>query len=540
MQGITPVLVALVLLTGGAAAASEYLGQPDSFASHPVSDGIEFENVAYLLDCGGDSCGDPLGCCDECGAGCGDACACNCAACQAKKKAAAPNPCLTSHKILFFNNDFSYLNDPGYSGRCLGDCLKLNPIGKNGQLSIGGQLRLRYHNEESMGFSTEGVVGGGGPGVGFQGTNEDFLLSRLRLYTDYRYKDVARLYVEGIFAENLDDGDTFLPRIIDRNYGDLLNVFADVNLTDSLIFRIGRQEHLYGAQRLLSPLDWANTRQRFEGIKFLYKKDDWAIDTFWTVFTPVDPDEFDEGDYNRRLYGVYATKTGGKYIPTLDLFYIGFDDTRALAPITSDFSLHTIGGRAQGGGAKWLYELEGGVQFGRQSGLGVDHNAGYVTGGVGRKFDHDWSPTMWFYYDYASGDDESGGFGRFNQLFPLAHKYLGFADFAQRANISSPNVLMTMQPAQKWKLLLWYYYLGAAESADIVPGVATNTAPLQNTVDDEFVHELDIIIRYQINVRSNILLGYSNVWAGDKLDDGMFPILDSDANFTYLQWEQNF
>ena len=38
--------------------------------------------------------------------------------------AAKPNPCLKSHKVLFADNDFRYLEKSGYNGCCLGDSLK--------------------------------------------------------------------------------------------------------------------------------------------------------------------------------------------------------------------------------------------------------------------------------------------------------------------------------------------------------------------------------------------------------------------------------
>jgi len=38
-----------------------------------------------------------------------------------------------------------------------------------------------------------------------------------------------------------------------------------------------------------------------------------------------------------------------------------------------------------------------------------------------------------------------GDFNRYNHLFPLAHKYLGFIDATARANIESPNLLVTMK-----------------------------------------------------------------------------------------------
>jgi len=75
---------------------------------------------------------------------------------------------------------------------------------------------------------------------------------------------------------------------------------------------------------------------------------------------------------------------------------------------------------------------------------------------------------LWFYYDYASGNNTGGDFNRFNQLFPLAHKYFGFIDAVQRSNVEAPNVLLTMAPTKNVKLLLWYWHFMANQETDIV------------------------------------------------------------------------
>ncbi len=454
---------------------------------------------------------------------------CGCAKCKA---AAKPDPCATSHKGVFYANDFSYLNDPAYDGCCLGDCLKLMPVdpcGYWGTVDVGGQLRLRYHHESGMGRQ---------PGVsGFNDTENDFLLTRLRLYTNWQANESLRVYAEGITADALAN-DLYEPRPIDRNSADFLNLFADIRLTDSVAVRVGRQELLYSGERHISPLDWANTRRTFEGVKVMVKEDDWNIDGFYTNFVPVTADDFDQADYDQSFYGVYATRASDSG-PTLDLFYLGYDNQSpyAAAPTlvtagTADFSVHTFGSRVYGGQGSWLYDFEGALQTGRQSGLGLDHRAAMATCGLGRTLDMNWKPTVWFYYDYASGDDQSGAFNRYNQLFPLAHKYLGFIDAVQRSNISSPNFLVTMTPNKKLSLLCWYYYLGADEATDIIPSVATPS--VQTTNSKYFGHELDLTAKYQFDPRSNLLLGYSNLWRGSKI------VGTDDAHFFYSQWELNF
>lgn len=481
-----------------------------------------------------DSGGGPTTCCDDCGCGGGvgcDDCGCGDGVGCGNGVAGGVNPCAASHKGLYYANDFSYLNDPGYSGKCFGDGFKLLPVagGSWGTLDVGGQLRMRYHHEQGMGQSAGATR--------FQNTNNDFVLTRLRTYANWKLNDQFRFYAEGIFADASDDNGTYIPRAIDRNWGDFLNLFVDLGITENLTARIGRQELLYGVQRTVSPLDWANTRRTFDGARLLYKSGDWATDAFYTWFVPVLPNQLDEPDYQQAFYGMYSVYSGFENV-TVDAYYLGYDNQNAGAAVTQDFSLHTCGLRINGALTdNWLFEMEGAPQFGRQSGLGLDHMAGFYTCGLGRKLGDSlpWSPTLWFYYDYASGNNIGGDFNRYNQLFPLAHKYLGFIDATQRANIESPNLLLTMKPHQKINVLLWYYHLMANQDTDIVPSIGGT--PVQSTNSKDWGDELDVIIKYLYGPRSNILFGYSHFWAGNKITP---PGGAVDADFFYCQWELNF
>ncbi len=440
-----------------------------------------------------------------------------------------PNPCAASHKGLYFNNDFSYVESNSHQDSCLGDCLKLMPVagGEYGTLDLGGQLRTRYHHERGMGQSQ---------GLGrFQPTETDFVLTRLRLYSNWKVNERLRFYTEAILAEASDDGGNYTPRAIDRNYGDFLNLFAELKLTDSLSARIGRQELLYGNQRLISPLDWANVRRTFEGVKVMTNFGDWTLDAFYTHLVPVVPNDLDEADYDQPFYGCYATYNGFENF-SIETYYIGYDNENptGAVPGSGDFSLHTVGLRINGGLDDWLFEFEGGPQFGRQSGLGLDHEAAFCTCGLGRQMSAmlPWSPTVWFYYDYASGNNIGGDFNRFNQLFPLAHKYFGFIDAVQRSNVESPNVLLTMKPTEKLNLLFWYWHLMANQDSDVVPAIGGT--PVQSITSKDLGDELDIIAKYQIGPRSNVLFGWSHFWRGNKI------LAPTDADFFYTQWELNF
>jgi len=240
-----------------------------------------------------------------------------------------------------------------------------------------------------------------------------------------------------------------------------------------------------------------------------------------------------EANENIRFFGVYSSFTGFNN-STIDAYWIGFDNDNAGA-ITNNFSLNTFGARLNGKTRQdLLYDFEGGFQFGSQDGLGTGHEAEFWTLGLGYQFKNLlWSPTLWGYYDFASGDDSSeADFNRFNALQPLGHKYLGFLDAVNRSNIRSPNARLTFSPTRKTKLLFWYYYFQADQIDDIIPGVAVQAD--QDFSSDEFGNELDILVSHQLTPRANVTAGYSYFWRGDRI------IGTNDASFFYLQSTLNF
>src|SRR5687768_7143595 len=70
--------------------------------------------------------------------------------------ASPENPSPAAHKLLFFNNDFGYLQDEPWLGTDLGDSLKQRSVGEWGVIDIGGQLRTQFKHELGMGQAPAG------------------------------------------------------------------------------------------------------------------------------------------------------------------------------------------------------------------------------------------------------------------------------------------------------------------------------------------------------------------------------------------------
>ncbi len=436
---------------------------------------------------------------------------------ELKKKVAG------AYKDPFYMNDFSYLSNPNYKGSNLGEGLKQIPIG-DGKLDIGGQYRLRYHNEHNM------------RGQGLTGRDDNFLLDRTRLYFDYKMTDRVRLFAEGLDAGS--SHEDFAPRAIEVNQLDAQNLFADVELLDTgsgkLTARGGRQELLFGSQRLLSPLDWANTRRNFEGGRLNWNSADYTTDLLLVRPLKLDISGFDSPNQDQVLYGIYnSNKT---FENPIDTYYLGFEDD------TTFTRVHTLGTLLKGESDGFLWDNEFGYQFGRNPDSS-DISAFTITLGGGRKLKGDMKPTLWFFYDWASGDDSVNN--GWNQLFPLGHKYLGFMDFFARRNIHDLNSMFTFSPTEKLTVLTWYHYFALSNGNQGPYNVGGGAFNPGGTVGSKDLgHEIDLLGTYKLNTRSDLVFGYSHFFAGRYYNESTnsvgAPLFNGDADFLYTQWHYNF
>lgn len=440
-----------------------------------------------------------------------------------KKKEALQKKVAGAYKPLFFDNDFSYLNDPAYEDSHWGEELKQLEFGDCWTLDIGGQYRARYQGERNM------------RGLGLTGRDDDFLLHRTRLFANAKYGDTIRVYGEFHDAES--NYETFAPRPIEVNRADMLNLFADLLLHDfeagSLTARVGRQELLYGNQRLISPLDWANSRRTFEGAKLLWAGEDWNADVFYTRPVLPVPHRFDSPDYNQEFMGFYATRKSDPN-SVIDLYTLQYNNSA----LRQAFRYTTTGGRWLKKEENWTFETEAAYQFGTTT-QQTDHAAGFAMAGLGYTWaDSPWTPSLTGYYDWASGGNLLAGRRGFDHAFPLAHKYLGFMDFFGRSNINTPNMLLTMKPSPKCQVLLWYYYFFLDNLKDTPYSVImTPINPTFAPQSRDLGHEIDLTLTYNLSDREEILLGYSHFFSGRYYESLPFS---GDADFFYTSYQINF
>lgn len=432
----------------------------------------------------------------------------------------------SAHKVLFFANDFGYLEtgcegpgEPRDAFTRLGDSFKRLELSGTAKLDLGGEFRARYHHENGIGRSR------------LDGLHNDFLLTRLRLYANLELGKSVRVFVEGIDARQT--GSDFPPRGIEVDHADLLNAFIDLKLSrgdHKLTFRAGRQELLFGSQRLISPLNWANTRRVFDGFRLDHQYGEWGHRLIAVRPRLTEPRSFNGTDDSQSLIGAYSSFAGlaGNVI---DLYYLRRKETSG-----AGFVFHTLGGRLKGNRGDLLYEAEAAYQFGHRGAL--DHDAGMVTAGLGYRFSSvPWKPVFWLFYDWASGDGDpdDAESGTFNQLFPLGHAYFGFMDIVARQNISAISLRLTAKPAAKLTLhaALHSFYLAKKADGLYNAGGRLIRSDASAGSGAHIGEEIDITATLALLQRIKLQLGYSHFFGGRFVERTNPPGIGGNADFFY-------
>lgn len=427
------------------------------------------------------------------------------------KQRVMPWPPFSVNPGLLADNDFRYLDKPDNQETDFFDPIKRIHLGDDFLFSFGGEERVRAMHEIDSRLGRK---------------DNNYTLLRSRIYGDMWYQDKLRVYVEFIDARSYDQD---LPPLgIDVNRTDLQNAFVDVKVGEidcnNIYVRVGRQELALGSQRLVSALDWANTRRTFEGIRGFYRSEKLDADVFWTRPEITNPSHFDAADYHRQFAGAWLT-----YKPqagqAIDLYYLYLDENRPVPTIPGlrkfpgergGENNNTIGARYSGDSNNFLWDLEGAYQFG--DAVGDSISAGMLTAGAGYHFkDLPMSPVAWLYYDYASGDDHGRIGGTFNQLFPFGHYYLGFIDLVGRQNINDVNFHLYAYPA-KW---IWFgfqfhdFTLDSRFDALYSKGGAVERKSARGTAGTDVGQEIDLVSNFHLSMHSDILIGWSKLYAGD-------------------------
>ena len=439
-----------------------------------------------------------------------------------------------AYQVRRFDEDWSVLRgvDLSQTGD-FWDRLKFIPLDRDGSiyLTLAGQVRERmeYFNQFQFGSSQPAQ-------------SDAYLLSRIMFSADLHVTRYFRLFAEGKSALSTDrdlqggNSNAFVDVIALQNA--LFDVVLPLGDSASLTLRGGRQELLFGAQRLVSPLDWTNARRTFDGGSGILRVQDWTVTPFWASLVVVRQYNFNESDTGKQLFGAYATGPVPGLPLRADLYWLGVSNAGASFNGTAGREeRQTLGTRGWGQvkGIGLDFEVEAGIQFGTLGGSNI--LAGMFTANVGYALPLPVPSRAYLNFDYASGDGEPGGsVGTFNQLYPLGHLYLGNMDYVGRQNIVSPSAGISVTPLPGLSLSLTQFFFWRASDRDALYNAAGAVLRPGTGTDARYVGaELDLLVNYQFNRHLLGYVGYSHFFTGPFIDRSG-PGRDSDFVYVALQY----
>ncbi len=330
-------------------------------------------------------------------------------------------------KQLRYDEDYSFLKND--SSKNWYRSTKFNSLSKSKKtyISIGGDIRYQYQwfKNENWGESAP--------------DDDGFIFTRYIIHADLHAGSNFRTFVQ--LQSSLANGKVETPSPVDENQLDLHQGFVDVVLpfkkSKAITVRVGRQELLYGSQRLVAVRDGPNNRQSFDAIKLLYSHNSWKADLFFSHYVRSKQKIFDDGfNKNTKFWGAYLVKNKVSILRNIDLYYFGlwrknvrFDDG------VGKELRHSMGSRIWGNKNSWRYDIEGLFQFGdfadkKISAWTFSVNTGYKFTNV--KF----KPEAGIKTEFISGDAKYGDnkLQTFNPLFPRGG-YFGLVSLIGPANL---------------------------------------------------------------------------------------------------------
>jgi Alginate export len=399
-------------------------------------------------------------------------------------------------------------------------------------LTLGGQARERFE------YFRQFVFGDSEPKQ-----SDGYFLTRFRLLADLHVTRYFRVFAEGksSFASDRDLQGGRTTAFVDEF--DLFNGFADVMIPlgeqASVTLRGGRQELIFGSQRLVGPGDFSQIPKTFDGAAAYARVAEWTVIPYWTMAVPiVHKYRFNESTIDQQFFGVFGS--GPLYVLPVNLDLYWLDANNKTATFNGTFGRehrHTLGGRVWGNiGATGLdFEVEGAAQFGTVGRGSVAASMYTVVVGYTLPIAR-LSPRVWVEFDYASGDDKPGGnVGTFSQLYPDAHQFLGYIDYFGRQNIISPNAGVTLNPLRDLTLSLRQYFFWRASDRDAVYNKVGGVLRAGTSAASYVGAETDVYAAYNVTRHLLGYAGYSHVFTGEFINK-TGPHQDSDFYYVALQY----
>ena len=290
----------------------------------------------------------------------------------------------------------------------------------------------------------------------------------------------------------------------DIDHFELMQAFIDVRppspFGDAPVFRVGREELLFGYQRLIAVREGPNVRRTFDGFHFTDHLGDATIDLLAVRPVGNSPEVFDDHtNSNQLLWGGYLTLLVGPVLKT-DFYWLNYENKAArFRNLTGREQRQTFGIRLFGETEEIDWNAEVAVQTGSFRGRQI--RAAMAGGIIGYTFrDVPWQPRIGLEANAASGDDSRGSaIGTFNAMFPRL-PYFAETSLLVPANAMDIRPVVSFKPVPSVTATLGWDTLWRASNTDGLYGSGLVQYPNTNRgTGNRIGTELSSDVRWRVD-----------------------------------------
>jgi hypothetical protein len=377
---------------------------------------------------------------------------------------------------------------------------------------------LRFSGEYRV--RAEGVVGGS-----FKpDTSDAYVLSRLRLNMRVAPTYWMRFQFQAQDAQA--GGRNVKPDVAPfEDTMDLRQAYVEFAKAEApgVILRVGRQELVFGEQRLIGHLNWTNTARSFDAAKLTLQRGNYKVDAFAASVVNLREGTANKSSGGNDIHGIYGSIA--KIVPngTLEPYVLWrlARGTKTETGLPGKTDRKVYGARFFGKlPANFDYSIEAVGQTGSVGGDSIRAAAshatlGYTIASLKKK------PRLVAEYNYASGDTAAGDGkqGTFDQLYPTSHDKLGLSNQVGWKNIHDIRSGIEYKWTPKVTVTGFYHswWLASPKDALYNAAGAAVVKVAAGTAGRHVGQEASAQMTYAFNATTSIGAGYANVFPGTFL-----------------------
>jgi Alginate export len=356
--------------------------------------------------------------------------------------------------MLRYNDNFDFLANDSIVKKGH-QKLKMIPLSKTANLSIGGDVREQLMHTENQNFGDVPPT--------TKAVSVTQLWHRIMLHGDVKLGKKVRIFTQlnstlRLFNPN--------PKIeIDENKLGLHQTFVELHPSTPLSIRVGRQELSYGNNRILTFREGPNNRLAFDAVVLKWQNPSLRIDAIvaWPVFQK--PEIGDDDAFKESVSGIYATKTLVAQKVFLDFHTLYFKSNRIKYNLeTGDEKRVSIGTRLFSRNPNFNYEIEATYQTGSFNSLTI--NALSISYDLKYVLLKKSNLTLGLAGNYITGDKNKSDTQLNSYNLVYSKPSFGLAAPIGASNIVNINPYIQWSPLPKLQLLTGVYFLSRQSKQD--------------------------------------------------------------------------